>query len=161
MSLAIHPTAQPPREAEVRAHERTYGRFLVLVRYGVLAHLVAGTFIVLAFFTEASVWVAALAAAAILALGLRSIRRIETPADTTKALELTLTTVLEEGGPAAAAWPEGRERPAADAAPAHPEPASYGTAERVTVGVLYLLVVGFWATLAIPSFLGILGSALG
>lgn len=40
-------------------------------------------------------------------------------------------------------------------------PASYGGAARAVVAVLFLLLVSLWATLSVPSFLGILGAALG
>lgn len=162
MSVALDPHANHPHPTEeVRTHERTYHRFLVLVRYGVLAHLAAGTFIVLGFFTNVGLWAAVLVGGLILLLGIPAIRNIERPTPSTRALNLTMTTVVEEGGPGSAAWTGGRSRPVGEAEAPSGGAASYGLAARATVGVLYILVVGLWAAISIPSFLGILGALPG
>lgn len=65
-------------ERELPEHVHTYRRFILTVRYIVLVHAVAATFIFFAFFVNGGNWIAGLFLAAIvLAIGLYLIGRTQ------------------------------------------------------------------------------------
>jgi hypothetical protein len=143
---------QPFPPAEVRAHERTYHRFLELVRYAVLAHLVVGSFIVLAFFTGAGWGSALVVAAVILALGVYLIRQLDQGGPAVKVANLVMTTVEEEDH--ADRIMERAETEPPHAAAVDPQanlPGRYGPGRWVVV-VLFVLAAAGWLALSLPTF---------
>jgi hypothetical protein len=150
----LAPQSFPP--AEVRAHERTYHRFLELVRYAVLAHLVGGSFIVLAFFTGAG-WVAALVVAGvILGLGVYLIRQLDEGGPAVKVANLVMTTVEEEDHADRIVERAETEPPhVAAVAPQANPPGGYGVGRWIVV-VLFALAAAGWLALTLPTLTSML-----
>jgi len=81
---------------------RTYHGFLIGIRYVVLAHIVIGSFLILAFCTSTA-WMGALAVALVeLAVGLFLARDRETVGWPSEMATLVMTTAAESGQHAAA-----------------------------------------------------------
>jgi hypothetical protein len=143
---------QPFPPAEVRAHERTYHRFLELVRYAVLAHLVVGSFIVLAFFTSAGWGPALFVAAVILALGVYLNRQLDHGGPAVQVANLVMTTVEEEDHADRIVERAETEPPHEVAVdPQADLPEKYGPGRWVVVA-LFVLAAGGWLALTLPTF---------
>jgi hypothetical protein len=160
---AAHAVIDHIPASEVRAHERTYHRFLELVRYAVLAHLAGGGFIVLAFFTNAGWGAALIVAAIVLAGGLYLIRRLDVGGPAVQVANLVMTTVEEEAhaepadqrvvmlrGRAAAAT-------APDSAEAAPQAAGQPAYLRWLLLALYVIAAAGWLALSAPTLATMLG----
>jgi hypothetical protein len=157
---AAFKTHLPP--AEVRAHERTYHWFIELVRYAVLAHLAAGAFIVLSFFTNAG-WVTGLVVGLVMLIaGLYLIRRMDEGGGGAQAANLFMTTVAEKAGrdTIAERAAEAPAEPAVFVAPAEAaQPQSsqpFGRARWVMVGLFAVVAAGY-LSLTLPTLAGMLG----
>ncbi|MBC7168092.1 aa3-type cytochrome c oxidase subunit IV [Phenylobacterium sp.] len=90
-----------PGSMDINEQARTYHRFLFLVRWAVVAHVVAGTTFVIAFCTSAG-WMSALIVGAILlAIGVFVARRLDSDGPVAQAAAPLMTTVAENHDPIA------------------------------------------------------------